>query len=93
MPRAAAAGLAPSRRRPCAGAHSSILAAQYTEDAQQTIRRQQDGLEKLQKENEQLKSEMSMETRHMSAKQTSGALTMLTSLQVRVAQRGVFQLQ
>ena len=35
----------------------------------------------MQKENEQLKSELAMETRHMSAKQTSGALSMLTTLQ------------
>ena len=45
----------------------------YTEESQNIIRRQQKSIDKLRKENESLKSELAMETRHANARRLQSA--------------------
>jgi hypothetical protein len=53
----------------------------YTEESQNIIRRQQKSIDKLRKENESLKSELAMETRHASVKVSNAHAAKLASLQ------------
>jgi coiled-coil domain-containing protein 63/114 len=53
----------------------------YTEESQNIIRRQQKSVDKLRKENESLKSELAMETRHASVKVSNAHAAKLASLQ------------
>ena len=53
----------------------------YTEESQNIIRRQQKSVDKLRKENESLKSELAMETRHASVKVSTAHASRLSSLQ------------
>ena len=53
----------------------------YTEESQNIIRRQQKSIDKLRKENESLKSELAMETRHASVKVSNAHAAKLSSLQ------------
>jgi DNA repair exonuclease SbcCD ATPase subunit len=53
----------------------------YTEESQNIIRRQQKSVDKLRKENESLKSELAMETRHASVKVSTAHASKLSSLQ------------
>jgi|EP00505_MAST-04D_sp_SCG-Rhode-Island_P002106 coiled-coil domain-containing protein 63/114 len=53
----------------------------YTEESQNIIRRQQKSIDKLRKENESLKSELAMETRHASVKVSTAHASKLSSLQ------------
>ena len=52
----------------------------YTEESQNIVRRQQQSIDKLRKENEQLKSELAMETRHASVKVSSAHASRLSTL-------------
>lgn len=52
----------------------------YTEESQNIVRRQQSSIEKLRKENEQLKSELAMETRHASVKVSTAHANKLAEL-------------
>ena len=51
----------------------------YTEESQNIIRRQQKSIDKLRKENESLKSELAMETRHASVKVSNAHAAKLSS--------------
>ena len=53
----------------------------YTEESQNIIRRQQKSVDKRRKENESLKSELAMETRHASVKVSTAHASRLSSLQ------------
>ena len=52
----------------------------YTEESQNIVRRQQQSIDKLRKENEQLKSELAMETRHASVKVSTAHASKLSVL-------------
>ena len=52
----------------------------YTEESQNIVRRQQQSIDKLRKENEQLKSELAMETRHASVKVSTAHASRLAQL-------------
>jgi DNA repair exonuclease SbcCD ATPase subunit len=52
----------------------------YTEESQNIVRRQQQSIDKLRKENEQLKSELAMETRHASVKVSTAHASRLSTL-------------
>jgi hypothetical protein len=52
----------------------------YTEESQNIIRRQQAAVEKLRKDNEALKAELALETRHANAKMSSSSASKLAKL-------------
>ena len=52
----------------------------YADESNQVLRRQQSAIEKLQRDNETLKTELTMETRHVSSSQATSAQTLLAKL-------------
>ena len=52
----------------------------YADESNQVLRRQQSAIEKLQRDNEALKAELTMETRHVSSSEATTAQTLLAKL-------------